>query len=107
MNEKLRENLRESLSSVLPVTAVVLLLSVTLVHLELGALSLFLVGAVFLIAGMGLFQLGVEISMTPLGQDIGSRLTHLRSRPLLLLLLVVTPLTVLIILVIITALIET
>ena len=86
MNEKLREKLRESLSSVLPVTAVVLLLSVTLVHLELGALSLFLVGAVFLIAGMGLFQLGVEISMTPLGQDIGSRLTHLRSRPLLLLL---------------------
>ena len=47
MNEKLREKLRESLTSVLPVTAIVLLLSVTLVPLEPGTLLLFLMGVVF------------------------------------------------------------
>ena len=84
MNEKLREKLRESLTSVLPVTAIVLLLSVTLVPLEPGTLLLFLMGAVFLILGMGLFQLGAEIAMTPLGQDIGGQLTRIRKRWLLL-----------------------
>ena len=84
MNEKLREKLRESLTSVLPVTAIVLLLSVTLVPLEPGTLLLFLMGAVFLILGMGLFQLGAEIAMTPLGQDIGGQLAHIRKRWLLL-----------------------
>lgn len=41
MNEKLKEKIRESLSSVLPITVIVLLLSVTMVPMEIGTLSLF------------------------------------------------------------------
>ena len=74
VNEKLREKIRESLTSVLPITVIVLLLSMTLVPLEIGNLALFLAGAVLLIVGMGLFQLGAEMSMTPLGQGVGGRL---------------------------------
>ena len=51
MNEKLKEKIKESLSSVLPITVIVLLLSITLVPLEVGTLTLFLTGAVLLIVG--------------------------------------------------------
>ena len=74
MNEKLKEKIKESLSSVLPITAIVLVLSVTLVPMEVGTLALFLAGAMLLILGMGFFQLGAEMSMTPLGQGVGARL---------------------------------
>ena len=42
MNEKLKEKVKESLSSVLPITLIVLVLSVTLVPMEIGTLALFL-----------------------------------------------------------------
>ena len=59
--EKLKEKVRESLSSVLPITAIVLILSVVLFPLEIGAVALFLTGAILLIIGMGFFQLGAEM----------------------------------------------
>lgn len=68
MNEKLKEKTKESLSSVLPITIIVLILSMTVVPMEIGTIALFLMGAMLLIIGMGFFQLGAEISMTPLGQ---------------------------------------
>ena len=74
INEKLKEKVRESLSSVLPITLIVLVISITLVPMEVGTLALFLTGAVLLIIGMGLFQLGAEMAMTPLGQGVGGRL---------------------------------
>ena len=76
MNEKLKEKTREALTSVLPITVIVLMLSVTLVPMEVGTLALFLTGAVLLIVGMGFFQLGAEISMTPLGQGIGGSIVR-------------------------------
>ncbi len=82
LNEKLKQNLRESLASVLPITVIMLVLSVTLVPMELGTLSLFLVGAVLLMIGMGFFQLGAEMAMTPLGQGLGGQLV--KNRKLLL-----------------------
>lgn len=79
MNEKLKEKINESLTSVLPITMIVLILSLTLVPMEIGTLALFLTGAVLLIIGMGFFQLGAEISMTPLGQGIGSRIVRQKN----------------------------
>lgn len=86
MNEKLKEKIKESLSSVLPITAIVLLLSITLVPMEIGTLALFLTGAVMLIVGMGFFQLGAEMAMTPLGQGVGGRL--MKGNRLVLIMLV-------------------
>ena len=79
MNEKLREKIRESLQSVLPITCIVMLLCFTLVPMEIGALSLFVCGALLLIIGMGLFQLGAETAMTPFGQGLGGSLLGLKS----------------------------
>lgn len=75
MNRKLREKTRESLTSVLPITGIVLLLSILLVPMEIGTVSLFLVGAALLVLGMGLFSLGADMSMTPLGEGLGASLS--------------------------------
>ncbi len=79
MNPKLREKTKESLSAVLPITAIVLIASVFLVPMELGTVAMFLTGAVMLIIGMGLFQLGAEMSMTPLGEGIGAQLSKTKK----------------------------
>lgn len=75
MNVKLKEKIMESLKAVLPITAIVLLLSVILVPLDVGTLSMFFVGAVMIIFGMGMFQLGAEMAMSPIGEGIGAQLS--------------------------------
>ena len=75
MNLKLKEKINESLSAVLPITLIVLFLSVILVPMELGHIVLFLTGALMLIIGMGFFQLGAEMAMTPLGEGIGVQIS--------------------------------
>ncbi len=86
MNKNLKEKTREALSSVLPITAIVLILSVTLAPMPIGTIMLFLTGACMLIVGMGLFSLGADISMMPMGEGIGVQLT--KSKKLWLAILV-------------------
>jgi hypothetical protein len=62
---------------------IVLLLHWTIAPMPLGSLALFLVGAVLLIAGMGLFTLGADIAMMPMGERIGAELTKSRNIVLL------------------------
>ncbi len=64
-------SVNESLRSVLPIAAIVLILSVSLTPLNSGVLVLFLFGTLLLIAGMSFFTIGSEISMEPLGEGIG------------------------------------
>lgn len=85
MNPKLREKTLESLSAVLPITGIVLFISVFLVPMELGTMVLFLAGAIMLILGMGFFQLGAEMSMTPIGEGIGVQISKTKSVWLVLL----------------------
>ena len=75
LNSKLREKTLESLSAVLPITGIMLVISILLVPVELGTMTMFLVGAVMLIFGMGFFQLGAEVAMTPIGEGIGVQIS--------------------------------
>lgn len=75
MNLKLKEKINESLSAVLPITGIVLMLSVFLVPMELGSIVMFLTGALMLIVGMGFFQLGAEMAMTPIGEGVGVQIS--------------------------------
>ena len=52
MKEILNEKITESLSAVVPITLIVLALSVFVVPLEVGAIAMFLVGAIMLIFGI-------------------------------------------------------
>ncbi|MBO5164974.1 MAG: DUF1538 domain-containing protein [Lachnospiraceae bacterium] len=74
----LQEKVYESVTSVLPITIIVLLLSITAAPLSPGTLMLFLFGAVLLIVGMGFFTLGVDMSMIPMGEGIGVQLSKAR-----------------------------
>ncbi len=73
--ELLKEKVSESVVSVLPITAIVLLLSISIAPLSPAALILFLFGALLLVLGMGLFTLGVDMSMIPMGEGIGAQMS--------------------------------
>ena len=79
------KKLKESLVSVLPVVAAVLILSLTpLLSLSTTEVATFAVSAIFLILGISLFNLGADLAMTPMGEHIGSGLTKLKSLTILL-----------------------
>ena len=79
LNPKLREKTLESLSAVLPITGIVIIISIFIVPMELGSLVMFVVGAIMLILGMGFFQLGAEMAMTPIGDGIGVQISKTRK----------------------------
>ena len=68
--------MHESLTSVLPIILIVLALGFTIAPVPNNAMMAFLLGGVLLIGGMGLFTLGSEMSMIPLGQAVGSEITR-------------------------------
>ena len=85
MAKVLLSKLKESLLSVLPVTAIVLILTCTpYVHLSARETVAFAVSAVFLVLGIGLFNLGADLAMTPMGEHIGSGLTKSKKLKVLL-----------------------
>ena len=83
MNQKLKEKITESLSSVLPVTCIVLILGITITPIPLDPLMLFLAGAAFLIIGMGFFTLGVDMAMMPIGEKVGAQLARAKKLPVI------------------------
>ena len=81
----LREKLRESLVSVVPVSLMVFLLAITpWVNISRHELLVFGGAALLLILGIGLFNLGADMAMTPMGQYIGEGLTKSRKLGILL-----------------------
>ena len=79
MNRNMKAKLHESLTAVLPISLIVLILSVALVPMATGYMMMFLFGAVMLVLGMGVFQLGAEMAMAPLGEGIGVSLARTRK----------------------------
>ena len=76
MLKALWKKFTESMVSVLPVTLIVVLLNFTpVLSLSPTETGVFLCSAVALIFGMALFNLGADIAMTPMGEQIGSGLS--------------------------------
>ncbi len=81
----LLSKIREALISVLPVSLIVAVLYFSpLVSLTDTELVVFLISSLVLILGIGLFNLGADMAMTPMGEHIGAGLTKTGSLPLLL-----------------------
>ena len=71
--------------SALPITAIVYIMALTPLFDFSGAeLASFTVGAVLLVLGIGLFNLGADLAMTPMGTHVGSGLSKQRKLSLLL-----------------------
>lgn len=85
--KRILAKLREAFISVLPITAIILILAATpLVSFTTTEIVCFAVSAVTLIIGIALFNLGADLAMTPMGEHIGSGLT--KSKKLAVLLIV-------------------
>jgi len=76
------EKTREATSSVLPITVIVFLLGV-LFKMPVATIMMFLFGALLLVVGMIFFSIGVDLSIQPLGEDIGAALPGLKKFVLL------------------------
>ena len=79
-----REKVAESARCVLPIVLIVVLLCLAAAPMKPDLLLSFLIGGVMLVVGMGLFSLGAEQSMTPIGTKIGTALTRTKNLPLIL-----------------------
>lgn len=83
--KELKAKIVEALYSALPVTAIVYVLAMTpLFEFSRAELVTFTVGAVLLILGIGLFSLGADLAMTPMGTHVGSGLSRQKKLGLLL-----------------------
>lgn len=77
--------LRESVVSVLPVVIIVLICCATgYISLTKPEITTFVISSLFLILGIALFNLGANLSMTPMGEYMGAGLVKARSLKLLL-----------------------
>ena len=79
------EKIKESMISVMPVALIVLLLACTpLLDLSLVEIVVFCACAVLLVVGIGLFNMGADIAMTPMGVQVGAGLSKSRKMGVLL-----------------------
>ena len=74
MENLIKMKFHESLTSILPIAAIVMGLSITLTPLDPGTFLMFLLGVLCLIAGLAVFTMGAEMSMQTLGAKLGSSL---------------------------------
>ena len=83
--KELLAKISEALVSAMPITAVVYIMALTpLFDLSSVEMITFTVGAVLLILGIGLFNLGADLAMTPMGTHVGSGLSRQKKLSLLL-----------------------
>ena len=78
------EKLKEATASVLPISLIVMAISFVLVPVDAGLMLSFVIATAMLILGMGLFTLGADMSMSRIGNYMGSKLTKSRKLPLIL-----------------------
>ena len=81
---KFKEKLFETLKAVFPILAIVLLLCFSIAPIPPSILMTFLIGAVLLTVGMLLFNVGVEMSMTPMGERVGTIMTRSKKLPVII-----------------------
>ncbi len=78
MNE-LTGKFKEVLTSVLPITFIVLALHFTVSPLESNMLYAFLIGSVLVIIGLTVFLFGIDQGLEPIGHGVGNTITHSNS----------------------------
>ena len=85
MIRDLWSKIKEAVISILPVTLMIILLSFTpLYSLKFSELITFIISAIVLMLGIGLFSLGADIAMQPMGETVGSSLIKTKKLPLII-----------------------
>ena len=81
---RLKEKLKEALKAVVPIMALVLVLCFYVTPISSSILLCFLIGGVLVILGMMFFTLGAELSMTPMGERVGTCMTQSKKLPVVI-----------------------
>ncbi len=82
---ELRSKITEALISALPITLIVYLISLLpWFNFSSAELISFTIGAVLLISGIGLFNMGADLAMTPMGAHVGAGLSRQKKLSVLL-----------------------
>lgn len=85
MLKRLLAKIKEACVSVLPIAALVLILCLTpLVDLDAKELVTFVISTIGLILGISLFNLGADLGVEPMGQQVGSTLIKTKKMKLIL-----------------------
>lgn len=63
---------KDVVMAVAPITFIVILLGLTITPLETPMIFRFLIGSIFIMIGMTIFLIGVDIGITPIGKNMGS-----------------------------------
>lgn len=71
LKENIKGKIKESLISILPISTIVAILCFSIAPVSTDVFIMFVVGAVMLVGGMALFNLGAETSMNVIGERIG------------------------------------
>ena len=83
--KELKDKILEALISALPITVIVYLMSLLpWFDFTRTELVTFTIGAVFLVLGIGFFNLGADLAMTPMGNHVGAGLSRQKKLWLLL-----------------------
>lgn len=82
--KQLKEKILEALISTLPITVIVCVLALTpWTSISGPEMVAFAIGAVLLVLGIGMFNLGADLAMTPMGSQVGAGLSKQRRLGLL------------------------
>ena len=71
----LLSKLKEVAVSVAPITAIVIILHFTIAPIPAGSFGRFIIGAFFILIGLSIFLLGIDIGITTIGVRIGSTIS--------------------------------
>lgn len=71
--------LQETITTIIGVVIIVIALNFTIVPLEQLMLSKFLVGALLITIGLGVFLLGIDIAIYPIGKMIGQTILNIKK----------------------------
>ena len=75
----MKSKLHEALAAVTPILIIVLALSLTIAPVSPSIILSFLFGSVMVMVGMMFFTLGAEVSMVPMGEKVGSKMTKTKN----------------------------
>ena len=85
MGKRLLLKLKEAVASVLPISILVLCLALTpIFNLTGHEIVVFIISTIFLILGIGLFSLGADLAIEPMGREVGSTLVKTKRLKLIL-----------------------
>ena len=89
MKENVKLKIKEALSSIVPITLTVAILSFTITPLATDVIVEFIIGAIMLVIGTGFFTLGAEMSMSIIGERIGADIAKRKNIFLILAILII------------------